>query len=138
MCLAVYLASSQRLQSSAWDREAPAFYIEALDEPGGAVRAKLSEPYIYYVGSYMGCGCGFFKEGEVGEELRLSQTDYERLAEFLREAMRKEARVELFACWEGDQGEPLGHRQSLTPGDIESPSYEFSERLHITVVPENA
>jgi len=125
MCLAVYVASSEALPLIAWNQHAPSFYVEEIKVDDEVVRRQFTLPHVYYVGSHEGCGCGFFKEGRVGEELDLAQEDYRRLAKYLREAQRREADLELFTCWEGDQGRSPGYRETLTPADLEDADYEF-------------
>lgn len=125
MCLAVYVAGSEVLPLVAWDRHAPAFYVEEVRARDRVVCRQFTLPHVYYVGSHMGCACGFFRGGEVGEELDQAQEDYRRLAEYLREAQKQGADLELFTCWEGDQGRSPGYRETLTPTNLEDADYEF-------------
>jgi hypothetical protein len=125
MCLAVYVASSEALPLIAWNRHAPAFYVEEIKARDRVVCRQFTVAHVYYVGSHEGCGCGFFTEGEVGEELDRVQENYRRLAEYLREAQRHGADLELFTCWEGDQTRAPGYRETLTPADLEGADYEF-------------
>ncbi len=60
MCMALYIASPVKLQTSEWKKDETYFYVqEELDNP---VTQQFSFPYVYYCGSYEGCGCGFYFE----------------------------------------------------------------------------
>ena len=125
MCLAFYVAGREALPLIAWNRHTPGFYVEAIEGDDEVVRRQFTLSHVYYVGSHEGCGCGFFKEGEVGEELGRVQENYRRLAEYLRQAQKQGGDLELFTCWEGDQGRSPGYRETLTPADLEDADYEF-------------
>ena len=60
MCLAIYIASDIELSTSKWDKNSPSFYSESI-EPNKhyGVDRHFSKPYVYYLGSHEGCGCGF-------------------------------------------------------------------------------
>lgn len=132
MCLAVYIASSIGLPTTKWNESVPAFYLETVPL-GENVRKQFSLPNVYYVGSHEGCGCGFFKEGEADEELEIHQSNYASLARCIRSAQEKGAELELFACWEGDQGSKPEFVESTTATELENPAYQFKEKLFIHV-----
>jgi hypothetical protein len=132
MCLAVYIASSNLLPPVAWDKDAPAFYLESVPA-GEAVHRQFSLPHVYYAGSHEGCGCGFFKEGETGEEAERCQANYAALARVLRAALSGGVKAELFACWEGNQGDPPEIFESVTPDELESPSFQLKELQFLRV-----
>ena len=132
MCLAVYLASNLELQPSSWSERQPGYYLERV-KPGKVVCRLFSLPYVYYVGSHEGCGCGFLKDGEVGEELELHQANYWALVKCIKEAQSRGANIELYACWEGDQSlEPVAV-EAFTPSTLGEPEFQFSERHFINV-----
>ena len=133
MCLAVYLGSSLELPESKWNEAAPAFYLEPAGSHEDEARRQFSLPYVYYAGSHEGCGCGFLKEGEVGVELVTHQANYDSLVQRIREVQEKGASVELFSCWEGDQGLAPEFIESLTADEIEDPSFQFKERQFIRI-----
>ena len=137
MCLAVYLASSLPLRAVAWDKAAPAFYLEPLAE-GESVRKQFSLAYVYYVGTHKGCGCGFSKDGEVGEELKACQENYVALSRTIREAISVGARAELFTCWEGAQRAAPAFRGSATPFELQTPSFELKELQLLQVIENDA
>ncbi|MBB1521376.1 hypothetical protein [Aquipseudomonas guryensis] len=126
MCLAVYLGSSCPVPEVEWDKDAPAFYVEAVEE-SASVRERFSVPHVYYAGSHEGCGCGFSKDGEVGEDLEKCLGNYAALGQTVRKAMSQGAKVELFACWEGDQTRKPESFLSITPAMLESRAFEFKQ-----------
>lgn len=135
MCLAVYLASSTEVRPIAWNTAAPAFYLEPV-LAGQPVRQQFSLPFVYYVGSHQGCGCGFSKDGEVGAERDLCQANYTALGRTIREATADGSKAELFTCWEGDQSDQPESIQSVTPSEIEAPAFQLQELQKLLVAPD--
>jgi len=133
MCLAVYLATESTVPPIEWNKESPAFYLEAVEE-GQPVCKQFSLPYVYYAGSHEGCGCGFSKDGEVGPELEHYQANYRSLGHTIRAALAQGSKVEVFTCWEGDQGDMPEFIESITPTELEAPNFELKELqfLHVT------
>jgi hypothetical protein len=127
MCLAVYVASSKPLPTSAWQKDARAFYLEAV-AAHESVRKQFAAANVYYAGSHKGCGCGFIKDGEVGEDLAACQRNYDALSLVVARAMADGAAVEIFSCWEGDQTKPPEFVESLAPQALAEPGFELKER----------
>jgi len=112
MCFALYLAADNPLPLRAWDEHAPAFYVTTEDIHQRPIPI-LSKPYVYYLGSHQGCGCGFRVAGIPPEwpEYAERMQNHEQLVEYL-EAATKHGPVELFMSWEGDeqlQPQDMGH-----------------------------
>jgi hypothetical protein len=133
MCMTVYMASDYSLPTSAWDEACPTFYVRTLTEGDEPVRRQFSKPYVYYAGSHEGCGCGFqYGQYEGCEEdaaaLAAAQGSRRKLAEFLSLALQHQATVEVFACWDGDQGAPPEHRGHARPVDLVRGCTFFNER----------
>jgi len=59
MCWALYLASEKPLPQIPWDKDARAFNTQELSDSDLGVRKQFSLPYVMYMGSHLGCGCGF-------------------------------------------------------------------------------
>lgn len=129
MCLAVYMASDRSLPLVAWNEKAPAFYVANLHTEDTGVRKQFTLPHVYYIGSHEGCGCGFLKEGEVGEAFEQCHNNYLHLAEYIRRVQQDGAIIELFSCWEGDQEEEPELLEVVMPMDLEKPEYQFREKL---------
>lgn len=135
MCLAVYLASRIPLPTSKWNRERPEFYLEAVSEiKDRLVVTQFTLSNVYFAGSRQGCGCGFLKDGETDEELKVHQENYRSLGRVLDEILKQGARAELFACWEGDQAEPAEFTDELTIAQLLAPEFEFKELQFVRVV----
>src|SRR6266446_4942076 len=122
MCMLIYVASDYPLPTSAWDQGRPRFHVTELGDRDQPVRRQFSKPCVYYAGSHEGCGCGFqYGEYEGFEEdpaaLAAARDSRGLLAEFLSVALQHQPAVELFACWDGDQGAPPEHRGRVRPAD---------------------
>ena len=139
MCMASYIASDHPLPTSEWDSNRPAFYATGLarnDEE--IVRRQFSKPFVYYLGSHEGCGCGFQHgqcaeyEGE-HESIIAAQESRRRLIEFVSAALGRQESVELFACWEGDQGAPPLTQRQLRPRDLFRDRCYFLEKEFVVV-----
>ena len=55
------------------------------------------------------------------------------LAEFLSVALQHQAAVELFACWDGDQGAPPEHHGRVRPVDLVRGRTFFREKELLVV-----
>lgn len=130
MCLAVYLASSVKLPELGWNEQSPDFYVERLDRLEEEVRRQIPRPlpYLYYVGSFDGCGCGFIRDGEIGDELEKRNSMYRKLAAYLKDALSSDADLILSSCWEGDQGEKPDRTVTLPPSGLLEPGFELKDR----------
>ncbi|MFO0960713.1 MAG: hypothetical protein U0800_25305 [Isosphaeraceae bacterium] len=134
----VYVASGYPLPTLAWDEARPSFYVKELSERDEAVRRHFSKPCVYFVGSHEGCGCGFQYgqyEGleEDCEELASAEESRRRLSEFLVVALRHQPEVELFACWDGDQGATPEYRGRMSPSDLLRDRAHFREKELLVV-----
>ncbi|MCA9408591.1 MAG: hypothetical protein H6755_05890 [Candidatus Omnitrophica bacterium] len=113
MCYAVYLGTDQKLNTSKWDEKSPAFYVEeVVDKDEVSVKQHFSKSNIYYVGSHEGCGCGFAYDDEDldindDEDVADNESRKESVVRFnnlLEQIFRNTNELEVFLCWEGDQG----------------------------------
>jgi hypothetical protein len=133
MCMMVYIASEYPLPTSSWDETNPCFYVETLSERDESVRRQFTKPWIYYVGSHEGCGCGFQYGQYAGLEkditaLAAARDSRHRLAEFLAVALQHQWEVELFACWDGDQTAVVEHRGRIRASDLMRDRTFFREK----------
>jgi hypothetical protein len=141
----VYIASDYQLPTSAWDQRRPGFHVRGLAERDEQVRRQFSKSCIYYVGSHEGCGCGFQHgqheafEGDTAAlataqaALAAARDSRRQLAEFLSVALQRQPTVELFACWDGDQGAPPQHRGRLRPVNLLRERTFFREKELLVV-----
>jgi hypothetical protein len=116
----------------AWDADCPRFHVTELDERGDPVRRHFNKPYVYYVGSHEGCGCGFqygeYEGFEEESDLVQKQESRRLLTGFLANALQHQTAVELFACWDGDERHEPEHRGRVRPMDLLRSRTYFRER----------
>jgi len=135
MCLAVYIASDQELPLIAWNEQKRAFYVGELSAADDVVRRQFSVPNVRYAGSDAGCGCGFFKDGVVGQELVEAQQNYEQLAAYISERLNSGAQIQLFTCWEGDQQSPKESSDNIEANNLLEKDFEFREKYFYQIKP---
>ena len=141
MCLAIYIASDEPLPLVAWSVQSPAFHVIDLSEREQVVRKQFANPFVYYVGTYEGCGCAFnygreYPEYEDNpEELKFAEESVTRLADYLSDAVSKVGSVQVFSCWEGESEKPPEHFREIVPDKIRQKDFIFRvpELLTITV-----
>jgi len=59
MCTRVFIAADRPLPVVTWREEEPSFHTSEINEADEWVKPYLSKPFIYFVGSHLGCACGF-------------------------------------------------------------------------------
>jgi hypothetical protein len=164
MCDVLYIASDRLLPLVKYDEGNPTFWVGELgsfSDKDSVVKRQFLLPYVYYVGSHTFCGCGFSKRkkrykgnlferaqnlfkkpkemgcGATGPDWVLN-TDvnrtYKQLVNYLREAKRQQARLELFSCYDGLQGEQPDSREIIHTIDIESPAFTFGWMKHYELI----
>jgi len=134
MCLAVYLASNKPIPLVEWNDAAPRFNVVPITDDELLVKKQFRNQNVVYAGSHQGCGCGFFKEGASGEELLLVQANYDSFVRYLGELMSDGANIEIFCCWEGDQGSEPEFKERLSLAALGSESFEFKEKAYYEIV----
>ncbi|MBL8696047.1 MAG: hypothetical protein JNJ88_18270 [Planctomycetes bacterium] len=132
MCLAIYVGCEAPLPESAWDKNAPGFFLEQVPTKE-AVRGQFRSAHVYYAGSHEGCGCGFAKDGKDGDELEQCQQNYRALAAILSPAVSGGAQVQIFTCWEGEQTKEARTAEAVTVTQLVVPGFEFQQRTLLTV-----
>ncbi len=115
MCMGVYLASEVLLPILPWDETARGFNVVELSEYEQPVKAQFTKPYVYYVGAYTGCSCGFSPTSDEGPEAALR--DREAFASYVEKVVGSGS-LELFLCWDGDWEQEPTVRVRLNPRDI--------------------
>ncbi|KFN48718.1 hypothetical protein [Arenimonas composti] len=134
MCLAVYLASTIAVpRERHGDPALPSVHLRRVgdDDP---IRRQVLLPHVYYVASHQGCGCGFLKEP--GDDIASKQANRVQLAQLIRDMQDAGARLEVFACWEGEQGEPAEVTETRTADEIAAEDFRILESHHITLATE--
>lgn len=131
MCLSVHVASNSPLPVGVWNPDARAFYLEVApnDAP---IRQRFSLPFVYFVGTHLGCGCGFARY-ENDDERDKTQANYSALATVIREALTVGSSVEVFTCWEGDHVIDPELLESVAVSELLQPEFELKERQFLRV-----
>jgi hypothetical protein len=139
MCYALYIATDIPCQTTNWKPHDRNFYIEDLEEKDNYVVHHFSKSFIYYVGSWQGCGCGFFIETKWldsenhYEEIESTKKCITDLVAFLKKILQKSEEIELFVCWEGVQSKKPERKLELTPMDLLGDSLPLKERDFVVV-----
>lgn len=113
MCWVLYLAADRPLALHPFDPAVPGFNVAELAPREEVVRGQFGKPFVYRLGAHTWCGCGFDR-GQVGpdqpREMEATEASLRHLRAYLGEALELAGPVELFSCWEGDQGAAPDHR----------------------------
>jgi len=138
MCMMIYIATNKLLPLVPWDEQRPGFNVSELNVAySNGVERQFKRTYIYEVGAYTGCGCGF-SYGQYGganeQEEAASRESVRRLSEYLFEAIKEAGALELYACWDGDQHLAPDRRILLRLAEIGGDTFQFEERTYARVV----
>jgi hypothetical protein len=133
VCWSVHVASALPLPVGAWNPEAPGFYLEAV-LADDSVRDRFSLPFVYFVGTHLGCGCGFSRYDNEDEREKI-QANYAALAGAIRDVLSRSSSVELFTSWEGDEVREPESLESVRVSELLRPEFELRERQFVRVVP---
>ena len=139
MCMALYLFTNNAVSEIEYDQACPGMHIQpAVREWESAVwEWGFPQKNIYYIGSYMGCGCGWGLPplGENGVEesdIEAVRRDRESLVRLLCGGDFAGSRLVL--CWEGDQGTVLGRQIPLYPEQLLDAHFEIEELVEYGIV----
>ena len=109
MCYEIYIASDKPLKTIDWDEKNRTLNVNKIDSKDEITKKIFSKPYIYYIGSHLKCGCGFFYESsltpdcdekEVARQVNQSQKE---LKTYIRQSLGKSKEIELYVSWEGEK-----------------------------------
>jgi hypothetical protein len=128
MCLMLYIAGSEPLPLVPYIKREPSFSVSEVSGYNLCVKRQFTLPYVYYAGSHEGCGCGFLKEWEIGEELEKIEDNYSKLSAYIHGACRRGIAIQLFSCWAGDQDSTPEFRESIDEDDLKDKEFEFKEK----------
>jgi len=139
MCMMVYLAASQPLPLIPLTETNAAITVRELAAREQVVTQWFSQPLVYYVGAYEGCGCGFnyghypIEDEYDQQEYVASRRSVQQLAAYLAQALEQGIEIELFVCWDGDQGQSPHTHAMLTLADLGGEVFGFAELALIRV-----
>lgn len=111
-----------------------------MKEPDVLVKKHLTKKYVYDIGAFEGCGCGF-KFGiyqPLDEEDEQNEADgresVEELFNYLKEHISIGDRTELYSCWAGDEGCDLEHRTVINLREFKLGSdFQFLQNQLVTI-----
>ena len=145
MCLAIYLASQHPLPTFNHHERYPELLISPhLYKKKAAVEETLNLPFIYYVGSWEGCSCGFNPPSrEAGEdesgrtEREMSAASRSSLSRYLADQIGA-GELALYVAWDGEEGSPIQLKRTISPDYFLTDPFEPLETntlLRIQAVP---
>jgi hypothetical protein len=133
MCYAIYIASDKPLKTIPWDENDRKLNVNKLDPKDNIIKRIFSKPHIYYIGSHLNCGCGFFYESslarncdekEVAKQVKKSQ---EELKRYIIRSLGKSKEIELYVTWEGEKEQGPLRTINLKHKDVEK-QFNLEER----------
>lgn len=114
MCIMLYIGTTKHIPRIPWDVNSPSFNTSDISEDEKNIILHFSLPYITYIGSEEGCGCGFrhaLLEGKQWipvvstEDAGIMQSELQNhsyLFDFLNNNLYDEDIIEIYGCWDGD------------------------------------
>jgi hypothetical protein len=142
MCLAVFFASPNEAPLIEWKKDAPAFCVMDLTDNEQEVRNRFSYPYVYYAGSYEGCGCGFGMrhldedlkpDAEDIAEQKQSNADYLAFYQYIVSLLPEGGTIEIFVCWEGEHKEQIEATHRIRCDELKNDDFIFEQRHYYYV-----
>jgi hypothetical protein len=89
MCRVLCLGSDLQVPTSEWTRDNPGFCVQEFEENDRDVKQNFSKPYVYYLCSDEGCGCGFeFDDKKELKELEEWSREWENLSPEMKEVIK--------------------------------------------------
>jgi hypothetical protein len=125
-----------------YDQKSRNFNTEDITDSEKSLQGIFSLPFIKYIGSDLGCSCGFrhsLLENDqwlnvVEEEgTEFDNSNHQNLIDFISNNNENEKKVEILACWEGDQNEPIRYHDIVKLMDVLGKDFYFKERGFYTV-----
>lgn len=142
MCMAIYISTDRPLPTIPYDEKDRKLNTEDITAGENALKNLFSKSNIKYVGSDQGCSCGF-RHALIHNDTWLDVVDDENtlfdnsnhinLADLIKRNNPDGKTVEILACWEGDQNEPILYRETIKLTDILDKDFHFKERGLYTV-----
>jgi len=148
MCIILHIASTHKIARVPWDEKDRHLCVEDLHGSIEHLRSHFTLPNIAYVGSSLGCGCGFryvtLQNGGWPEEWMIENGEYEPPEFHIRDhqelhdlivSLPGEGRtVELYCCWDGEESETTAHDENILPSRLLDGSFWFRERALYRII----
>jgi hypothetical protein len=133
----LYIGSDKPIPIIPFKENAPGFHTEKLSGNDSTIANHFSVKNVLYAGSSQGCGCGFQHsildsntgwlnvEDEDDKDFRMNM---QGLFEYVREALKKGAKVQLYACWDGEfEDSPLS-KEAISCKDLLNKKFYLKEK----------
>jgi hypothetical protein len=142
MCFILHIASKRKIERISWNETDRHLCIEDIHGHPDQVRSHFTLPEIAYVGSSLGCGCGFrsvsFQNGGWPEEWMIENgeceppvdhiQDHQELYNLVISQIRDEGCIEIYGYWDGDEQEKTEHEEPISASRILYTGFWFRER----------
>ena len=130
MCFAIYIGSNTPIMETGLHDDLY-LYISSQEDQFHIIKHLFTKKYLYYVGSFRGCACGFsFNDDELKLGLEhlekdniYSKKSVNELIRVLEAALENEENIELLYTWGGSVVSPLIKEINLAPQELLS--YKF-------------
>ncbi|MDP4145468.1 MAG: hypothetical protein Q8936_13445 [Bacillota bacterium] len=149
MCMMLYTASDVKLPLvPAGQQDYQPIYVDELSEYNLDVKKQFTKKYVYYIGSYQGCGCGFsygqydIEDKEVNESfIEIFNAEQEKRKRSVRELfnyitnnLKNVSEIELYSCWAGNEKNTSKHKLHISLANLSLPNkFSFEEDQLIIV-----
>ena len=135
----LYLGTNVKVPGIEWNDNQPSFNVAELSEEDSCVSFHFSLPFISYIGSDHGCGCGFkhailhnekwmpvIEENTIENE---NQNQNQRLLfNYIKNYLSDQEFIEIYGCWDGDFAENTKVRMEVQLFELLSTDFYFLER----------
>ena len=153
-CPQYFVASDVPLPTIDWKKHRQPFWARELTAYEHGVIRHLSKNHVYFVGSHTGCCCGFvygatpeddswtynrkheksaWKQAVLRNAAARRKESLRRLADYLFEALKCTNEVELFYCWEGQEGEEPTRRRTTLLEELIAIDFALGEKELVTI-----
>ena len=147
MCFILHIASTRKATRISWDEKDRHLCVEDIHGDANVVRSHFTLPEVAYVGSSLGCGCGFrsvsLQNGGWPEEWMIEQgecdppedhvQDHQELYDLVISLIDDGGFVELYGCWDGDERDTAEHREAILASRLLDDGFWFRERGLYTI-----
>jgi len=144
MCDALFIGSDRELALIQFESGKTPIHIMNISEDEKTILDKINKAYVYYIGSYEGCGCGFrygITEKEYGrkfveqEEEIKGRKSVEALLHYLSSEINPGEEFILLNTWEGEFEQPVEKETTLNLNTFHlSDSFQFENHERIRIL----
>lgn len=151
MCLLAFIATNYKVNPEEFSEDGVFFMFDSFDDKKSAeIRPKMENKFIYEIGSFEGCACGFKYDetlfDDFQNEPQYSGIDYEEIKRQNNLKIRSiqklinlikiasaEFDVEFYACWFDELNMPIKEKIELNINlvDIRNNYFGLAERVKI-------